>query len=260
MLSLLFALQILTLVLVGGLLALSFWLFHKTRKIHHATFQILDDVAIARREAEVLFAQLQALAALEKKLNLADALPPMRGWACSPDFLLTVADAVLTRRPVTVLECSSGVSTVVTARCLQMNGEGHVFSLEHDAEYARKTSELLGRYGLADWATVLHAPLVAKSGEGPWYDETSIPADLGPIELVVVDGPPQDTAPLARLPALPRLLSRMAQAAIVILDDAAREAETEIVKLWVAHTPEFRARFLPHEKGCVILERESLNS
>jgi hypothetical protein len=49
-------------------------------------------------------------------------------------------------------------------------------------------------------------------------------------ELLLVDGPPQNTASLVRLSALPRLLHRLADSVTIILDDAAREAETEIVK------------------------------
>ncbi len=68
------------------------FILYKVRKIHLATYILLNNVAATRRETETLFTQIQALLALERKLNLAEALPPMRGWAGSPDFLLTVAN------------------------------------------------------------------------------------------------------------------------------------------------------------------------
>ncbi len=236
------------------LVALVVFVLHKTRKIHLATYTLLNDVAATRRETEALFAQIQALLALERKLGLTEALPPMRGWAGSPDFLLIVADEMLTRKPQTVMECSSGVSTLVVARCLQLNGAGHVCSLEHDSDYADKTRKLLDKYGLADWATVLDAPLQTKYTDTPWYDEDMIPNNMGLVEMLIVDGPPSHTAPLARYPALPRLLSRMAKTALVILDDADREDEREMVIRWRQQFPELRQTNLYCEKGCALLQ------
>jgi predicted O-methyltransferase YrrM len=237
-------------------LIFTLWMYHKIRKIHLATYRLLEDSATTRQEMQGLFAQLQAYYTLEKKLHLAEPLPPLRGWAGSPDFLLTVADNVLLRKPLTIFECSSGVSTIVIARCIQMNGLGHVYSLEHDREYAQKTIDMLDKYNLSEWATVLYAPLVSGENRAPWYDESKIPQDTGPIELLVIDGPPASIAPLARFPAIPRLIKRMDKAAIVVLDDAARDDEIEIVKRWLQQEPEFNATYLSHEKGCVVLQRK----
>lgn len=241
-------------LLLLALLALVALVLHKTRRVHLATYRLRDDVAATRREASALFGQIQALLALERKLGLTEALPPMRGWAGSPDFLLVVAEEVLARKPQTVMECSSGVSTLVVARCLQMNGAGHVYSLEHEPDYANKTRRLLGRYGLADWATVLDAPLQTKHTDTPWYVEEAIPADLAPVEILIVDGPPSQTAPLARFPALPRLLPRLANDALIILDDADREDEREMVRRWKQQFPELRETEVSCEKGCVMIK------
>lgn len=248
--------HITNLFLIILLLATTLWILRKTTRIHRATFQLLADTKVIRHESSVLFAQLQALARLESKLGLPEPLPPMRGWAGSPDFLLTVADQILQRKPLTVVECSSGVSTVVIARCMQMIGTGHVYSLEHDEVYASQTLALLHNYGLTEWATVLYAPLVADGGDTLWYDDSVLPSSIGSIQALIVDGPPMDTAPLARLPALPRLITRMADTSIIILDDAARDAEQEIVRRWIEMAPEYRANYLHHEKGCMVLVRE----
>jgi predicted O-methyltransferase YrrM len=244
-------------MLVCIALAVNVLILHKVRRIHISMFKLMEDVEVTRAESSALFSQLQALSALQKKLALTEPLPPLRGWAGSPDFLLTIADTALDCRPRTVIECSSGSSTVVIARCLQISGSGHLFSLEHDPEYAERTTAMLGRHGLSEWATVLHAPLIDHGAGTVWYDDSVLPEGIGPVDLLVVDGPPADTAPLARLPALPRLRRLFAETAIVILDDAAREEETEIVRRWLAEAPEFKARYLPHEKGCAILERSA---
>jgi predicted O-methyltransferase YrrM len=244
-------------VILISLVVLMTFVLHKIRKVHLAIYILLNDAAVTRRETESLFAQIQALLALERKLGLIEALPPMRGWAGSPDFLLIVADEILARKPQTVMECSSGVSTLVVARCLQMNGAGHVYSLEHNPDYAGKTRKLLDKYDLVEWATVLDAPLQTKHTGAPWYDEEVIPKDLAPIEILIVDGPPSQTAPLARFPALPRLLPRMAKDAIVIVDDADREDEQEIVKRWKQLFPELRQTGVNCEKGCVLIELDT---
>lgn len=248
-------LQLLAIALSAGVLGISLLILHKTRKIHLASFRLLDDAEVTRKETTSLFQQFVALNALEKKLGFQEALPATRGWVGSPDFLCTVADALLEGKPKTVVECSSGVSTLVIARCLQLTGEGHLYSLEHESDYADKTREMLERFGVACWATVLDAPLARQNGGSPWYDDSVLPAHLDPIEILVVDGPPHDTAPLARLPAFPRLLPRMSESAVVILDDAARKAEQEIVRHWIQLAPDWELTYLHHEKGCAILKR-----
>lgn len=241
-------LLVVLLSIIVSLLVLLLW---KVRKIHLISYELRSN---ARMEAEVLFAQIQALFALEKKLGLDEALPPMRGWAGSPDFLLAVADEVLARKPTTVMECSSGVSTLICARCLQINGSGHVYSLEHDSEFAYKTRNLLDRYGLADWATVLDAPLKTEKTGTPWYAVDAIPHDLEPIEMLIVDGPPMSTCALARFPALPQLMSRMADRFIVFVDDANRDDEIEILKQWLDMFPHLQQSDGYCEKGLVKLE------
>jgi predicted O-methyltransferase YrrM len=166
-----------------------------------------------------------------------------------------VAEEALRRKPQTVMEYSSGISTVVLARCVQLNGTGHVYSLENSPEYAIKTRVLLEQHGLADWATVLDAPLVTQFTRTPWYDESAIPAELTAIDMLVVDGPPASTAPLARYPALPRLHSRMSANCTVMLDDADRSDEVEMLRRWKQEFPKFEQTHFDCEKGLVQMSK-----
>jgi hypothetical protein len=216
-------------------------------------YELVNNTGHIRRETETLFSQFYSLLALERKLNLNDFLPPMRGWAGSPDFLLKVAEETLREKPQNVMECSSGVSTVVLARCLQLNGSGHVFSLENSPEFANKTRALLQQYGLSEWATVLDASLVSHSTPTPWYDENAIPSSLQGVDMLIVDGPPATTAPLARYPALPQLYPRMSANCTIMLDDADRSDEMEILKRWKLEFPQFEQFHLQCEKGLVLL-------
>lgn len=247
-------LQLLLLALTVILLGVAGIALYKVRKIHLATYGMSRDIAAIRRETDFLFRQLQALSALERKLHLEQPLPPLRGWAGSPDFLTVVAEEIECHKPLAVVECSSGVSTVVCARMLQLNGAGHVFSLEHDPNFAVATSRMLARYGLSSWATVLDAPLDTARTPTPWYSTAAIPQDID-IDLLIVDGPPEATASLARYPALPVLASRMSPHANVVVDDAAREGERQILARWLKEFPEFQQQFFDCEKGCAVLRR-----
>ena len=206
--------------------------------------------------ADATFRQAELLRTLDMELGLARPLPATRGWAASPDFLLILAGQIRQRRPGTVVECSSGVSTIVAARTLQQLGSGHVYSLEQAPEHAAKTRARLAEHGLDAWATVLDAPLIEHTLEGAayrWYDMRTMPP--ASIELLVIDGPPKSTNPQARYPAGPLLFPRLAPAAIVLLDDADRRDEQAAVARWLEQFPALVYNALECEKGCVLLEQ-----
>ncbi|MFZ5484283.1 MAG: class I SAM-dependent methyltransferase [Pseudomonadota bacterium] len=196
------------------------------------------------------------LAALCARLGLPADLRHDPLWSAAPDFLTLIAEHVLAHRPATVVECSSGTSTVILAAACRQNGCGRVHSLEHGPEFAQATRAELARLGLADWARVIDAPLVEWPLEGqpqPWYACDALPETA--IDLLVVDGPPGFLGPRARGPALPLLHARLADACTVFLDDADRSDERAIVADWLARFPGFSARWLAAERGCARLER-----
>lgn len=253
------ALLVATVALLLGLAALGAITLHKVRRIHQMQFSIQLDLTAIRQEVETQYRQLEALAALNRLLRLEIPLPALRGWAGSPDFLLILAEHVLTAHPERILECSSGASTLTLARCLELVGSGHVFSLEHDPVYARRTRAALVRRSLDRWATVVDAPLTALDGSGsqPWYSTAALPDDAGPFDMLVIDGPPQSTAPLARRPALPMLWPRLVPDCVTFLDDADRPDEKTAVAGWLEQYPDLEASRLEAEKGCARISRRS---
>jgi predicted O-methyltransferase YrrM len=221
----------------------------RQRKMRRYTRQVAD------RESGRLFRQLEALDAVRDALGGQVPLPATRGWAASPDMLRELVTIVLARRPKVVVEMGSGVSTLAVAACLRRLGGGHLWSLEHVPGFAAEIRERLASQGLDRWATVVDAPLVdVRLGDETWrwYDLAGLTADL-PIEVVFVDGPPSTTGPLARYPAVPVLLPRLAPGAAILVDDVGRADDRAVVNRWRSEVPQLEGRSLGLEKGASLL-------
>ncbi len=193
---------------------------------------------------------------LEKFLGLEKELPVAENWSAAADFLELISNYCLQHKPQTIVECSSGTSSLVLSRCCQLNGQGQVYSLENGHDFASQTRRQLDDFELADYCHVLHTPLQEYLLDGrkfQWYDLTNLYASG--IDLLVIDGPPGFLQKYSRFPALPLLSSFMAEQCMVFLDDAAREDEQEIVRCWLQQHPEFEAEYIENERGCSVLMR-----
>ena len=195
---------------------------------------------------------------LYSELRLTRSLPAMRDWATRPDFLLGLTLHVKTELPRVIVECGSGVSTLVLARCAEMNGIGHVYSLEHLPDFADKTRQEIARHGLATYATVFTSPLIhhdINNEQWLWYSFQTLLLDT--IDLFVIDGPPGDTGRLARYPAGPLLFNQLSPHAAVFLDDTYRSEEREILERWGLEFPEYHRQLIATQYGCAILRKET---
>ncbi|MCW8825946.1 MAG: class I SAM-dependent methyltransferase [Gammaproteobacteria bacterium] len=195
---------------------------------------------------------------IEQQLKLEKGIPFTPDWSAAPDFIELIVEHALTTKPQVIVECSSGLTTLVLARCCQMSGRGHVYSLENGPEYAAKTRSYFERYGVDDYVTVIDAPLESVTINGTdyqWYRTTELfeqlPADS--IEMLVIDGPPGFIQKNSRYPALPQLEEKIADHCTVFLDDAAREDEREIVQLWQNELRGIESRYIDAERGCAVL-------
>jgi predicted O-methyltransferase YrrM len=208
------------------------------------------------------YAQLEALMSVLVAIQPGRPLPQTRDWAASPDLLKLIAQAVLNGKPDLVVEASSGVSTLVIAYCLKRIGKGRVVSLEHSPEYAAASRDMIASHGLADTATVIHAPLREAEIAGDrwlWYDLDCLEL-AQPIDLLVVDGPPAATQHLARYPALPLLRPQLADGSTIILDDGDRNDEREIVRRWQTEFDDITCEYLPLEKGAFVMKKSGAPS
>ena len=233
-------------VLIGIFVA---WLMVENRHFISAHFGRQSE------ENRAQFSQVEAMLGLLRILDPKYPLPATRGWAASPDMLREIVMQVLTDAPELVLEASSGTSTLAIAYALERVGKGRVIALEHDAVYAERTRRMLVLHGLQHRATVVHAPLVEYRINGVellWYDISKAVIDL-PIDMVVVDGPPDTTRPMARYPAIPVLLSKLAGSSRVLLDDGGRQDERATAQRWAKEFNATSIHYLELEKGAWLL-------
>ena len=109
----------------------------------------------------------------EKDLHAWQVLRPLldRGgylpWSTGsmrPAGLVAVCNEIVHGARTRIVECGSGVSTVVLARLMRERGTGRLIALEDDPHWAALMHEQLRREALAGIARVLHAPL---QGEPP---------------------------------------------------------------------------------------------
>ena len=219
--------------------------------------QLQKSINIQHGLLHQLYQQIEAFITINSLLDLRQPLPPMRGWAASPDFLVLILGEVLDRKPDLILELGGGVSTLVIAYALQKLGKGKLISVEHDNRYLQQTVRQLHIHELQDIVHQIHAPLRTMKLDGldwEWYDLTST-VFPGSIDILVVDGPPAITKPRSRYPALPVLAEKLSSDSVVFLDDAAREGEKAIAGEWVQRFREFSHEFVNCEKGTSVFRR-----
>jgi predicted O-methyltransferase YrrM len=168
---------------------------------------------------------------------------PWTEGAIRPAALVAVLNEIVFADRRTIVELGSGVSTVVIGRLLAERG-GTLTSLEHDPHWAAVVGSQLEREHLDEAVELLVSPLEPhhETWDGaPWYAAEQVQSLPAEIDLLLVDGPPGfgDGMAHSRYPALPELADRLAQGAVIALDDANREAELEIIARWSHEHPEW---------------------
>jgi predicted O-methyltransferase YrrM len=179
-------------------------------------------------------ADREALEVLRPLLDAGGYLPWTEG-ALRPAALVVVCNEIALGERREVVELGSGVSTVVLARLLRERG-GRMTSLEHEPRWARLVGQQLEREGLAEMASLIEAPLephAAALDDAPWYSARAVANLPREIELLLVDGPPGgEGRERSRYPALPALAGHLASNATVVLDDATRPGERDVLGRW----------------------------
>jgi predicted O-methyltransferase YrrM len=218
---------------------------------------LLHSVRRLRGDVETLLHRTQGLLFLQSHLQTDHPLPPLGGPALTPDSAATLLGVINEQRPTLIVELGSGVSTLICAYALRQLGTGRVISLDHDPHYAEVTRTNLRQHGLEEWAEVRVAPIEPTNIDGKiwnWYATSQLEA-AGPIDLLIVDGPPKGVQEHARYPAVRMLFDRLAPTCTILLDDTNRRHEREIVQLWRQELDGFEVSDLPSGKGATLFRR-----
>jgi predicted O-methyltransferase YrrM len=159
------------------------------------------------------------------------------GFAATAHFLEEVSAKIRLHNPALIVECGSGSSTIVNAVLLKAMGNGRIISMDDDPEYAEITRARIRDENVEDCAEVILAPIRSwdiEEQNWEWYDFDPDKHIHQPIDMLIVDGPPAISNPLARYPAVPILCEYLSPDCIIILDDGKRADEKETARKWAA--------------------------
>jgi hypothetical protein len=149
-------------------------------------------------------------------------------WSSGEEYLLgCLEQAQASRGPI--LECGSGLSTLLVGAVVQKSGNV-LHSLEHQPAWGNRVAKLLKRYGIKSVHLYVH-PLKAYT-DFTWYEPPSGTAS-DQYAMVVCDGPPGATRG-GRYGLVPVMKTQLAPGCVILLDDASREQEQTIANRWAA--------------------------
>jgi len=192
--------------------------------------------------------QLESYMALQNYLVHGTKPLNYHGWPISPDIALFLIEQIEQNDYDLIIEFGSGTSTALFANVIKHKKKKSknsnlkkVVTFEHNEEYYEKTKALLEQHGVAKYSDLVLAPLVEykyEESEFMYYDcvakleELATLGSIGKI-LVLVDGPPGITCPLARFPVLLHLLNAFKNIQIhLALDDYNRDEEKRTAQKW----------------------------
>lgn len=223
-------------------------LLRETRLAEKQQLQSLKEMHGTVQSIKSRQAELKSVVALSA-LDL--ALPVSYGsWAIDPAAALDLAQTVVDTSPKVIVELGSGVSSVIVAATLRKLGSNarHIV-VDHEEEFLEKTRRRVLALG-PGVSEFWHCPLgQSPAGLPPWYSGVVERLGDARIDLLFVDGPPGKLFPQARRPALQVLRGNLSSRAIVLLDDANREEEREIISSWSRENPDFEVTVSKRGKG-----------
>ena len=179
------------------------------------------------------------------------------GWAASSELASTYIKEIQTKKPRIIVEAGSGVSTIVAGYVLKrFSIPGKVVSLDHDEKYAELTRQQIMLHGLQDFCEVVHTPITSFTIAGnqhKWYDISKYSFEKDSVDLLLVDGPIEKLQKSARYPAFPLMKEFLGKNACIIVDDANRPDEQNMVSAWMKEMKNATRMNVPSEKGIICI-------
>lgn len=179
-------------------------------------------------------------------------------WAIEEKFAKLLIYKIVTNRPKNIVELGSGLSTLLMAKTISSLGyDFFLHSFDSDKLFLKETKNLLMAEGLYNENSIKlkHSEIkkIEKKGLGySWYNPDDFNFNFDCVDLLIVDGPVGSFCKNARYPAFPVLKKYLRKGSIVLLDDANREDEKEIIELWKQENPEISKIFYVNtDRGAV---------
>ena len=137
--------------------------------------------------------------------------------------------------PKTVIECGAGISTLVLAAYADSFDQeqvpsARVFSIEQDMDTKISVEKRLAENQLIDYVEILHAPLDSRGSYTLDITQLQKRMDSRKADWLLIDGPAGATG--CRKWTLPLLAPLARSGTRWFLDDAFREAELDILRIW----------------------------
>jgi len=160
------------------------------------------------------------------------------GWPIEEEFAKYFIYKIIVNRPANIVELGSGTSSLIILKTLEKLGYQYkLTSIDSDLNYINNTKNLLIAEDVYDENKVklVYAPLKEMKVKGEsykWYDTDGLGFNFEKIDLLFIDGPVGGFNKNARYPALNILKKYLKNGSLVILHDAKRPDEIEIVNMW----------------------------
>jgi len=205
------------------------------------------------------YKQLGAFFSLFNSLDIKKPLPLITKTRVYPDFSNILVSLIIEKKPSIIVELGSGLSTIISGYALKKAGKGKIISFENEEKWANITKEDIKKHNLGRFCKVILASLKKvriKNNDWDWYDEKKFDK-ISKIDLLIVDGPFHGDKGRKdiRYPALPLLYKKLSKNAVILIDDALRKGEKEIIEKWLKEFPDFSYKFIKTEKGICVLRR-----
>lgn len=199
------------------------------KAIEHLRPQMAAAVAAAAKKSAAQ-APVSAPGDLHRVLSAAK----FTDWSITRECAIALYREVVRLKSRSIIDFGSGVSTLVFALHAKQTG-AKVVSLEADKKWLDITAASLRQLGLAEYVTLIHAPLKDatryKIARATYHFDFGVGA---PYDFVFIDGPPERVGRHGTLPSIAAHLDTEWHAWV---HDGARPGERQCVSLWSKHLP-----------------------
>ena len=166
-------------------------------------------------------------------------------FSMEPQSIIFIKEIIRSFKPRTILELGSGISTVILSDYLRSIHQGtsedlNYVTVDQSAEYLNETRKMLQKADLENFVRCVEAPITSYKIEDKALSCYDLREDLlHPAlqgckpELIIIDGPVgggPTGLPFARMLTAPLLKSLSSPGTIIVMDDAFRDTEIEIMR------------------------------